>query len=213
MLNNTPDSFDEDSALNYLRAKYGTKESGKDHPKKKGRETAEEPQPSASSSRKSSRKRNAKDTPHGGGNPDTSQDFIPKKYEIVTVEENRPLVEAIREMGVLYFKRNEPRKGGSYFSILTCRQTMKIKYSSYFRNSFLHERGEVPSHLPARHHRQRICHGFARRGSFGGQVHRRVYPDGGCAALRGTALFCAEEVGTHKSEAVLFSKSSFPFPL
>ena len=117
MLNNTPDSFDEDSALNYLRAKYGTKESGKDRPKKKRRKTAEAPQPSASSSRKSLRKRSAKDTPHGGGNPETSQDFIPKKYEIVAVEENRPLVEAIREMGALYFRRNEPRKGGAEFSI------------------------------------------------------------------------------------------------
>ncbi len=118
MLNNTPDSFDEDSALEYLRAKYGTKGNGKDHQKKKGRKTAEKPTPSASSSRKSLRKRSGKDAPHGGGNPDTSQDFIPKKYEIVAVEENRPLVEAMREMGALYFKRNEPRKGGTQCAFL-----------------------------------------------------------------------------------------------
>eukprot|EP01032_Pedospumella_encystans_P008989 gene8989-10611_t len=134
MLNNTPDSFDEDSALNYLRAKYGTKESGKDRTKKKRRKTAEEPQPSASSSRKSPRKRSAKDTPHGGGNPETSQDFIPKKYEIVAVEENRPLVEAIREMGALYFRRNEPRKGVSYMnavkSLRTCPHVITDKESA-----------------------------------------------------------------------------------
>lgn len=118
MLNSTPDSFDEKGALDYLRAKYGTEQKREDRPKKKRTKAGAEPQSPAPSSKKSSRKRSSEGVVHGGGNPDTSQDFLPKKYEIVAVEENRPLVEAIREMGGVHFKHNEPKKGGKCVNIL-----------------------------------------------------------------------------------------------
>lgn len=135
MLNNTATGFDQEAALNYMKQKYGTvdtpgngrrpgqrKESSEIQPVAKVRPKKEETEYSKQRSRRSTRN-------GGGGNRDTSPDFAAKKYEIVTVEDNRPLVEAIKELGMLHFRVNEPKKGGEGY-ILPC--TINCNDPMYF---------------------------------------------------------------------------------
>jgi hypothetical protein len=108
MLKSDPNGFDEKAAMDYLKQKYGTnpKKEASGRPKNDSMETAEKKRETRY------QHRNRKQEPiHGGGNKDTSPDFSPARYEIVAVEENRPLVEAIKEMGAVHYKLNEPRKG------------------------------------------------------------------------------------------------------
>lgn len=122
MLNSSPDSFDFDSALSYLKKKYGVGDtSGADDSDGSDGSTSKKTtrRRGTKSSRdttkaKKPRTKGAEDegVVSGGGNKDTSPDFHPKKYEIVTVEENRPLAEVIKEMGAVHFRHNEPKKGG-----------------------------------------------------------------------------------------------------
>ena len=119
MLNNTPTGFDQDGAFDYMRKKYGTGDSPS--PEKKPRQKSQRnastaPKKETSKEEGSPAKRRRRDSSYGGGggggNRDTSPDFSPKKYEIVAVEDNRPIVEAIKELGALHFRHNEPKKGG-----------------------------------------------------------------------------------------------------
>lgn len=116
MLQSEPTGFDFDAAFHYLKEKYGiegeSKEKEAPQPKPDTLTTAEK----KIESRRSSRKR-ARSPPHGGGNKDTSPDFSPSKWELVAVEENRPIVEALREMGGVHYKLNEPKKGSKIYCL------------------------------------------------------------------------------------------------
>lgn len=121
MLNSNLDSFDFESALSYMKKKYGVADGDKSDgsnassPKSTTRKRkTKSPRSTVATEAKKSRTKGAEEegVVHGGGNEDTSEDFHPKLYEIVTVEENRPLAEAIKEMGAVHFRHNEPKKGG-----------------------------------------------------------------------------------------------------
>jgi hypothetical protein len=121
MLNSDPETFDEDAALAYLKKKYDTKP------------TAHSENDSVAEAEKKKNTIRAKNDTrprspvHGGGNKDTSPNFSPRKYELVAVEENRPLVEVLREMGAVHYRLKEPEKGSKFLNpgavmrnLLTC---------------------------------------------------------------------------------------------
>lgn len=105
MLQSGPKGFDEDAALKYLERKYGTTKTS--HAMNDSADEAEKKK-DAEHTRKAKRPLSPI---HGGGNIDTSPEFTPKKYEIVTVEENRPIVEVLREMGAIHYKLGESQQG------------------------------------------------------------------------------------------------------
>lgn len=107
MLQNKPrGGFDEEAALRYLKEKYDTQKTS--HAENDTVTSAEKKRDSVGRTRKGKRPRSPI---QGGGNKDTSPSFSPKKFELVAVEENRPIVEMLREVGALHYKMNEPQKG------------------------------------------------------------------------------------------------------
>lgn len=119
MLNNTDTGFDQRAALDYMKLKYGTgngpttdKKPQKKRQKKAVESTEKLPAKEGEGEIDGTPpKRRRRGSHGGGGNDETSPDFHPKKYEIVEVEDNRPLVEAIKELGALHYRANEPKKG------------------------------------------------------------------------------------------------------
>lgn len=108
LLHRSGDAFDKKAALQELIEQYGVDQQ---EAKKTDRE---------SSSPDKKRKRVKKEDEGGSLSPLPDSNKKPKKTEIVQVEENRAAAEAIHEMGVIYFKNKDMRKGGTiafiYFS-------------------------------------------------------------------------------------------------
>ena len=119
MLHSNAEGFDEDGAFKYMKTKYGTSEQNANSPRKrKSNDSLEQAEKKRAVQRK--HHTTTEEIIHGGGNKDTNPDFAPMAYEIVAVEDNRPIVEAIKELGALHFKLNEPKKGSKLCQICFC---------------------------------------------------------------------------------------------
>ncbi len=150
MLNNTGTGFDQQASLDYMKQKYGISEgpTAEKNPRQKRQRKSAEPVKKTPTKEEEGDgevdgtppKRRRRGSHGGGGNDETSPDFSPKKYEIVTVEDNRPLVEAIKELGALHFKANEPKKGSKLPSQYTC--TFISVFLTPFGFSSLHARSQ-----------------------------------------------------------------------
>ena len=113
-------NYDIQAALHFLIEKYGTNEPievGSDDekdPVKEGKGKGEGEKRSSPRKRKAKdeKKETEEDDEEGSGSK--KKPSKAKKSEMYTVPENKPIGEAIYEMGGIYFKNNDGRKGGVF---------------------------------------------------------------------------------------------------
>ena len=114
MLHRISGGFAEKDALDDLIDKYGVDDEAAAN-KVNAKPASDSKDAASKSSPTKKRKSNSgiKDEDEDGGAAPSSPIVKKvKKTELVTVEENRPAAEAIKEMADIYFKHKDMRKGG-----------------------------------------------------------------------------------------------------
>ena len=109
LLNKIEGGYDEDATLNTLIDKYGM---------------------SAESKESKKRERTKEETPKTDGEEEKGSAKKPRKPDTIVNEANRPIAEAIKEMGGFYFKNGDSRKGGVYAKAA---KSLRYSISSSYR--------------------------------------------------------------------------------